>query len=486
MSLITITKNALKSQQVRALVGTRVIDIFASLAAEPGGEGQQGGGLLNWAIGGLARFTGFLIQAAFSIGSWLLAHAWESLVELAFAITTFDWNQTDNSIKSQIAQNNTAIYAALGNVAGTGLVWVTSLGVASLATIKFPVIAGKVAMALAEEGGQELRGQLTQLFSTVRRSFISNLVLDTFLTARRLRAFGQQSITKEREPWTIAGQVEKSVDAIGDANLKAFVNNFIESSVEAIIEVGYVVSYALDDHYSSTRLANQGAFGEARAVEITPDRRVDDETIVLTGSQKLIQQDIQTTLATHKLVYNRDVGQIVGQPAEDWLKAGTQRRKLTIVFKSKPEPPWILATGRVREVTATIPDAKVGLSWSEIKAAANTWTWGKFRATANLDNGRQMAVYGASEGQAETKLRELLILSQANILTLSVTEEKDRHQNLKKEAVQMYPAYATLLIRRSTAELTGTNDLSGQNFKQEHIRLELWPDTEPQGIPPLQ
>jgi hypothetical protein len=463
-----------------------VIDVFASLSAEPEGDGGQGGGLINWAIGGLTRFGGFLIQAAFSIGTWLLTHAWESLVELTFTIVTFDWNQTDASIKAEISQNNTAIFGALGNLAGTGLVWLTSLGVASLAAIKFPVIAGKIALALAEEGGEEIRGQLAQLFSTARRSLLSNWVLTEVLTQRRLRLFGQAPITSEREPWTIAGQVEKSVESIGNPQLKAFVSNFIESATEAIIEVGYVVSYALDDYYSSTKLANEGAFGEKRAVKITPDARVEGETIVLTGSQKLIQQDIQTTLATHKLVYNRDVGQIVGQPAEDWLKAGTQRRKLTIVFKSKPEPPWIIPSGRVREVTATIPDAKVGLSWATIKAAANPWTWGKYRATANLDNGRQMAVYGASEGQAETKLRELLALSTANILTLSVTEEKDRHQNLKKDPVQMYPAYATLLIRRSTAELTGTNDLSGQNFKQEHIRLELWTETEPEGISPLQ
>jgi len=96
-----------------------------------------------------------------------------------------------------------------------------------------------------------------------------------------------------------------------------------------------------------------------------------------------------------------------------------------------------------------------------------------------------MACYGATAAEAERKLKELLELSTCELITLSVSEEKDRHPNLRKESREMYPAYATLLIRRSTAELTGLNDLSGNTYRQETIRVDLWPESEPVNTPLL-
>jgi hypothetical protein len=96
-----------------------------------------------------------------------------------------------------------------------------------------------------------------------------------------------------------------------------------------------------------------------------------------------------------------------------------------------------------------------------------------------------MAVYGASASEAEQKIKELLTLSSLDLLTLSVTEERDRNPKLKKDPRMMYPAFATLLIRRSTAELVGRTDLSGDNFTEERIRIELWTTSAPPDLPPL-
>lgn len=96
-----------------------------------------------------------------------------------------------------------------------------------------------------------------------------------------------------------------------------------------------------------------------------------------------------------------------------------------------------------------------------------------------------MAVHGATASEAEQKLRELLTLSSLDILTLSVTEELDRNTRLKKEPRLMYPAFATLLIRRSTAERVGRTDLSGENFNEERIRIDLWTSSAPPDLPPL-
>lgn len=481
MSTIAIARNALKSRVVRELIGERTIDLFTSLSAP---EQQQEGGILGFLRGFAGRLGGFLLRVAGSVVRWALANLWDILIEAFFEIVNFDFNQADASIRQQINQNNVQIAGSLGSLVGTGLVWLAGVGTASLASLKFPVLAGKIAIALAQEGGEEIRGQVLQFLTVTRNAVTRNIILGSFLTLRRLRLFGLAPVTEAREPWTIAQAVEERVDQINNDAFRAFVENALESAGEAIIEAGYVVSYALDDYYQAMRMAATPRGAGERTVIIQPDRRIENETILLTGQQHQVQQTIQATLATHKMIHNRDVGAIVGQPAEDWLKAKIQRRKLTIVFKSRREPPYIADQqgDRVREATYTIPDVKPGLTWSEIKSAANAYTWGKYRATANLDNGRQMAVYGSTEQQAEVKLLELLQLSSANLLTLSITEEKTRHPNLRKEATPMYPAYATLLVRRSTAETTGRTDLTGDNYQEQLTRIDLWTAEEPEGL----
>lgn len=483
--LINLARSEFASRIVREVVGERTIDIFNSLTQSEG-EGE-GGGIVRVLFGLGSRLVGFLTKAIFAVARWALRNLWDVLVTLYFEVVNFDWNQTDAAIQAQINSNNVEIAGALGDLAGTGLVWLASVGIATALTIKFPVLAGEVALRLAEEGGEEIRSSLSNFLSVTKNSVTRSVVLGTFLTARRMRLFGLSPVSQQKEPWTIAEAVEEKVESIPVDTIRAFVENFLESVQDAIIEVGYVVSYALDDYYSATRMANQTLLGQERAIRLIPDQRVEGESIVLTGQQSIVQQSVQTAIVTHKFIHNRDVGQIVGQPVEDWLKAGTQRRKLTIVFKSKEKPPYRNpgTDDRIKQVTYTIPEPKRGLTWAEIKLAGKRWVWGKFRATANLDNGRQMAVHGANASEAEEKLRELLVLTTGEILTLSVTEERDRHTRLRKESTMMYPAYATLLIRRSTAENIGRTDLSGDNYLEERIRIDLWTDSPPPDLPPF-
>jgi hypothetical protein len=483
MTVINIVKSALSSQLARELIGERVIDIFTALSTEEV-EGDEEGGIIQtiWGIG--KKLVGFVINAAKAIVGWLLRNGWEILIQLTYELVNFDWNQTDAAIRQQMQSNNERIAMSLGAFAGTGLVWVASIAIAGLATIKFPVLAGKIALDLAREGGEEIRGQLNSLLYSTRDAVASNIVLGGLLTLRQLRLFGLVPITQEKEPWTIAGEIEERIERIDNGMIRAFVRGFLESAVDAIIEVGYVVSYSIDDYYEAVKLANQSQLGEQRSVILQPDTRV-EENVIITGPQELVKQNIQTAITTHRLIYNRDVGAIVGQPAEDWVRGGIQRRKLVIVFKSRKEPPWRVTGESTKEISYTIPEPKTGLSWQELKTAAKHWTWGRFRATANLENGRQMAVYGATKEEAEEKLRELKTLTSLEILTLSVSEERDRHPNLRKSPTRMYPAYATLLIRRSTAQNSGVTDLSGRNYREENFRIELWPDSQPEGVTPL-
>lgn len=439
-------------------------------------------------IGLGAKLVGFASKLIIGAGRWLLRHCWDIILTATYEISYFNWNQSDAEIRRQMEAGNVQIAAAAGELLGVGSVWLVSIGLAGMATMKWPVLAGKVLLDLAEEGGDEIRGELYSFLTTVRTTLTRNLILGSFLTARQLELFGLKPIADQKEPWTIAGAIEEKVESIDNDILRAFVENFLEGAVDAITEVGYVVTYSIEDFYRTQKMANRDALGPERGVKVQPDERKPDEFIVITGPQELAKQSIETTLNQHRFIHNRDLGQLVGQPIQDYIRSGVQRRKLTMVFKSKESPPWVAPPGEdyIKEVSYTIPEVEMGLTWNELKVAGRTWMWGACRATANMSNGRQMAVYGATPAEAEEKLRELATLSTLDILTISVSQEGDRHINLRKRPTRMYPAYAMLLVRRPNYDNKGIADLSGQTYDEELVRIDLWPDEEPPNFLTLQ
>lgn len=482
MGKIALVRTALKSRVVRELVGERTVDFFAYLTTDE--KDESGGGIISTVIKIGTKLVGFATSILFSVGRWLLRNLWDIILTVSFEIAYFDWAQTDEQIQRQMESSNVQIAAAAGELLGVGAIWLASIGLAGLATMKWPVIAGKVLLDLAEEGGDEIRAELRGFLTSVRNALARNIVMGTFLTARQLRLFGLRPIEREREPWTIAGQIEERVESIPSQVLQTFVENFLEGATDALIEVGYVVTYSIEDFYRSQAMANRGQLGPDRGVKITPDERKNDEFVIITGPQELAQQQVETVLNQHRFVHNRDLGQLVGMPARDYLRGGVQLRKLEMVFKSKQQPPWIAPPGEeaIKEVSYSIPEVEHGLTWNELKLAGRPWLWGRHYCNANLEGGRKMRVHGATADEAEEKLRELAALSRLNILTISTGEERERPNTLKKYSTRMYPAYATLLVRRPTYDQRGISDLSGQTYSQEEIRIDLWPDTEPPGV----
>lgn len=106
--------------------------------------------------------------------------------------------------------------------------------------------------------------------------------------------------------------------------------------------------------------------------------------------------------------------------------------------------------------------------------------WGKYRATANLDNHRQMAIYGASPEGARGLLVGLAELSTAEIETLSVTEEIIQDPRRRKIAMVMHPSYAT--ITTTSLDQQGKPSGGDSEYKRRRRRLELWPTEEPDDL----
>lgn len=473
LTSIIFERNSLASNVTRNLIGDRVINLAEDLASS---EGE--GGIVSRIFNFGKKLVGFGVSAIFSFAGWSLTAIWDFAVDAYYEIIYFDWNQTDAEIEAQLRQNDVLLSGSLGRLAGTGAVWLTGVAVSSALTFKFPVLAGRVALELAEEGGQEIRSALTSFLLTARNVAVQNMLLGGLVNARRLKAFRQQPSTGERKPWTIAEAIDERIDSISNENLRAFVRGFAESAEDAIIEMGYVVAYTIDDFYESQRTVQEDLLGQDRDLIITPDTRVEGEEFILRSPQDLIISDTQQLLNQHQLIYNRDVGQITGMPEDDFVSARPQRRKLRIVFKSVAKPPWKNADGsRAKETKLCIPDVKVALSWETLKNGIPKYTFGRFRVTAYLDNGRCMVVYGASFAEAKQQILTLMLLSTANITNWTQGEEVPSVQWRRKEPTLVYPAYCKLIY----GDVLPSGEL--RSNRKESQRVVLWTDTEPDDLP---
>lgn len=215
--------------------------------------------------------------------------------------------------------------------------------------------------------------------------------------------------------------------------------------------------------------------------------------IVLKGRTQLLKPAITEILAIHQLIESLDIGQFVGYPWEEFVKLKRQTPlSLDIVWYSVPHPPWKKRVKSDRFVRASyaVPDVKrSALDWERIKTAAggkNGYSWGRFRATANLSNGGQMQVHGASPDEAEDRLKALLTLSTAEIVTLSTTEEKKEgvraaDKKLYKETSRVYPAYFTVTNRQKVITESNLSTLEG-DFHEMQGKINLWTDEAPPNI----
>ncbi|MEH2445796.1 MAG: hypothetical protein V7K18_08430 [Nostoc sp.] len=144
--------------------------------------------------------------------------------------------------------------------------------------------------------------------------------------------------------------------------------------------------------------------------------------------------------------------------------------------------------------TYNIPDAnKAKLDWLTIKNACGGvegYTWGRFRATANLDNGRQMQVYGGSDETAANMLKSLANFSTAKILTVTVAEEKKEgrraeNKRMYKENTRVYPAFFSVInsekvVVEEQREYSGLNAVLAGDFKRSRTKkIPLWVQKEP-------
>jgi len=237
--------------------------------------------------------------------------------------------------------------------------------------------------------------------------------------------------------------------------------------------------------------------GTQQVVEIVPDREAPNERIVVAGREQVVRTTVMHTLATHQMVANRDVGQIVGQPANEQMmqQAPVTTLTLRLIYYPVDSPPFTEGSMRLRGITGkwVTTDIKIpfidpgDLTWEKIKRAAGLVgrMKGRYRCYGYLA-GRKIEVYAATEQQGEQWLKDLVELSEAkNQLTgIGFTRRANNPASTNSLSEQyppilVHPAYAIIVSQKLAIDRTeGRATLQG-NFTEQSQRIELWPDTEP-------
>lgn len=474
-SSFVIERTSLLSNITREFVGQRTFDEFAAIS-----QGTGSGGILGFLFNTAKRFTGFLLKGAFSFIEWSFTGLWQLIVETTYEIAYFDWAQSDADIMAQIKTSNEALANQLGQFIGSGSMWIASIAISSSLTVKFPVLAGRVALALAEEGSGILRGQLTGLLSNTTQTVIRSLALASYIGVRRLIKGGPTS--KSGKPWTIAGKIEEKVNAIPNSYIRNFVQGFLDGALDSILEIGYVVAFTLDDFYAAAAAANANDDEEpVRRLEVFPDEN-STESIILEDNQEAVEEQLNNYLSTHQLVDNRDIGTVVGQPYDEWYGLRPQSRRLTIEFNSKETPPFKDDNNKAtKRVQISIPNAKQGISWNNLKLIKK-FTWGNYMARGIFDDRRQMTVWGATASEAKNTLIEMSKFCTNSLIQISVSHPEIQNPTRRKRPTVVYPVYASMLVRKRVPTSGNTTLIDGQNKEMAKTRIQLWHDDPPDGF----
>ena len=361
---------------------------------------------------------------------------------------------------------------------------------------------------VAEEMAEEFIANLNNLVRYTFMSGVQSLLLWSFKNIRKVikanvnvveALFGDKAAAIVKawgspgsKPWSFAKTVEDAVESIPNSAVRNFVEEFLEEAWDGCVEAGYVVANSLDSYIAQQKMGEQQGvpLGQQRYVEVIPDRSNDNERIILAGPERPLRNAITQTLGHYQLIENRDIGSMVGMPADDYLRAKPQSIRLVITFYSNQQPPWQSRSGQ-RLVTATyaVPDVKRSkCDWETIKLACggtNGYMWGRFRATAILSNGRQMQVMGSSNDEAEDRLRALAALSDAAIVkkpTLSEDRAEDISGSYLKQATRIYPAFFTIMNQYKVAGGRGSGvPLSTGLHNRKNDKILLWTTEKPTG-----
>lgn len=457
------------------------------------------------------RLKGFAVGIVFQqlpgLATWSISGLWSIFSEGLITLYYFDWNVPDATLDAQAQQRWQSYGSILGGIAGNSIGFFACGIVPSTSLFAFNE---RMAAYVLKEVSEEAFEELTFNASFTLRMTIQNLFRQSagwaFKNVRKwlkqpgnpiaAAIFGDR-VDQVRETWgeegsgswSFAQKVDERIEKIPSQFWQNFTEELIEEAMDACIEAGYVVADSIDSYIAMERLASRQTQGQERVIEIQPNRNNDREKIVLAGPEPQVRAALPIVLAQHQQIESRDVGAIIGEPLDDYVRQRPLGLRVKFKLYSVQAPPYARrGTQRLVEVTVTVPDVnRTKLDWDTLRLVCggqNGYLWGRYRATARLTDGKKMTVYGGTEDEAEDRLKSFLTLSELEIETLNVAEEKRegeriRNPRLYKEPTRVYPGRLTIINReRQVALDIGRLSLDGP-WIDKNYDFDLWRGVKP-------
>lgn len=439
--------------------------------------------------------------------TWSLTAAWSLLYEATQVVFLFDWNQPDDQLDRQIEAQWNAYGSILGGAVGNTLGWITCGLLPTSRMFSFNEgLAAYVYDQVAEEAYEEMMFNASSVIRYALRSLTRQLFYDTYKNVRHWLKqdenpalnliLGESRATQLKERWgesegdsfTFAGEIEEQIERIPSSFWRNFTEELLEEFADGCIEAGYVVASSVDGYLAQQRMA-QRLNDRQRVLEIQPDRSNEREKIILAGPEPQIKATLPATLAHYQLIESRDVGQLVGQPLNDYVRNKELTLRLRFQLYNRPSPPFGSARDdSLTRVVITVPDVKrSAIEWHNLKFALggpNGYLWGRFKARGRIDYRRYVICHGATEDEAVDRLRAIMQLSDARLQTINVTEElRDGERlvnpRLRKEPTRVYPAYVTIINRDRTIAFDEGRASPDGRWVDRQARFNLWRNTPP-------
>ncbi|ACC80343.1 hypothetical protein [Nostoc punctiforme] len=255
---------------------------FSSQYAES--SGSDGKTLLGKLLGGLKRLGGFALSIANALGiqiSW--TSLWQFCQMTSYTIYNFDWNQSDEQLKSQIEAINGMIANLAGYILGDVSIRVVTVAVIDGVPIRYPIIPARLAVEIAREkiavikgdikhtAGKNIENQFKFGIQLIGQLGAQNLFYQSILSLRSLKAFGLEPVEKSGERWSFATEVDKRIQSIKPKVLQEFVKGYLGGLENAFWDQGYILSMGLDDIWAMDDLRHEVNDGDQKAVRINPD-----------------------------------------------------------------------------------------------------------------------------------------------------------------------------------------------------------------------
>lgn len=501
---INLKTKELSSRVIRKKVeGDNGLRVISTLDAVGSGlakkEGFIGGTLkkIGGALfGGLKGFAFGVLKESLKFLTFSFTRLFGLLLGGISFIYNYNWNISDKDIDAQVKQSWINFAGVFGGELGESIGFFTCGVLPSAAVFAFNEPLGLYLLArIGEEFAEELALNISIVLQQAIRSASTTAFSLYYKNIRKilkhktspLRAFIPKKILdswgKQGGPVvSFSKKVEDFEEAIPNPMLRAFGENFREGLYDGCVEAGYILAGALDSWYLQQK--KEADKNREEIIEIIPNRDVEEEKIILSGSRSELKPAITTVLATHQLIQNRDVGAIVANDVHEWLSAQRSDIMITIEFQNVEKPP-IKQEDRVRVILKIPHVTKNKLDWITIKSAAgkNGYDWGRFKAIAVLDKGGTIQCYGATSSAAKSQVESLATLSSANILKIDVIEETNdkvraTNKQLQKKATRVWPYRATIMHNR-VSSIDGRAMIDGKKRVREIYTFKIWNDSAP-------